>query len=180
MSLGTLMMLAVALGTDAFSMSLGIGISGVVRRQIVIISLTVLAFHIAMPLAGWYVGELVGNLLGQAAAIAGALLLIYLGIRMIRAYWCPDDNDQFKILLINTWGLFVLAASVSMDALSVGFTLGTRQVDLLLTALVIGLVAGLMTVSGLLLGRFVGHRTGQKAVLVGGLILVAIGIRLFF
>ena len=83
-------------------------------------------------------------------------------------------------MLLNSWGLLVLGASVSMDALSVGFTLGTRQVDLLLTALVIGVVAGVMTLAGLLLGRFVGRRTGEKAVLLGGVILVAIGIRLFF
>ena len=180
MSLGTLMVLAVALGTDAFSMCLGIGMTRVVRRQIIIVTVTVLAFHIAMPLIGWYIGELVGSMLGQAAAIAGALLLIYLGFRMIKSYWRPDDQDQFKILLLNSWGLLVLGASVSMDALSVGFTLGTRQVDLLLTALVIGVVAGVMTLAGLLLGRFVGRRTGEKAVLLGGVILVAIGIRLFF
>ncbi|MEW5952310.1 MAG: manganese efflux pump MntP family protein [Bacillota bacterium] len=180
MTLGTLMALAVALGTDAFSMCLGIGMTSVVRRQIIIISLTVLAFHIAMPLIGWYIGELVGSLLGRAAAIAGALLLIYLGIRMIRSYWRPDDHDQFKILLLNSWGLLVLGASVSMDALSVGFTLGTRQADLLMTALVIGVVAGLMTLAGLLLGRYVGRRTGEKAVLLGGVILAVIGIRLFF
>ena len=76
--------------------------------------------------------------------------------------------------------LVLLGASVSMDALSVGFTLGTQQVNLLLAAGVIGLVAGLMTACGLVFGRFLGNRVGERAQLLGGLILIGIGIKLLF
>jgi HEAT repeat protein len=52
----------------------GIGLAGVNRRQIIFISITVLLYHIAMPLIGWLVGEFAGSLLGRVAAIAGSLL----------------------------------------------------------------------------------------------------------
>lgn len=179
MSVTTIILLAVALGTDAFSMCLGIGMAGVRRVQILVISATVLLFHILMPLAGWYMGQLAGNLLGRTAAIAGSLILIYLGARMIwGVHRCAPDKP--RVALVNTWGLIALAASVSMDALSVGFTLGTNEVNLVLAALTFGLVAGLMTFSGLVLGRMLGRWVGEKAQLVGGLILVAIGIKLVF
>ncbi|SFQ98184.1 manganese efflux pump MntP family protein [Desulfoscipio geothermicus] len=178
MSIATVLALAVALGTDAFSMCLGLGMAGVTRRQIVIVSLTVLVFHIFMPLLGWYAGEFVGTLAGRAASIAGALLLVYLGVKMIRSVWKGGEILDPKVVLVNTWGLLLLAASVSMDALSVGFTLGTRQVDLPLTAGVIGVVAGVMTAVGLVLGRFVGARVGERAVLGGGVLLVGIGVRM--
>jgi len=176
----TIFALAVALGTDAFSMCLGLGIAGVAIRQILLISFTVLAFHILMPLVGWYAGGLVGALVGRAAAIAGALLLLYLGLKMIRSALSGGDAMDPKVVLVNTWGLLLLAASVSMDALSVGFSLGTRQVNLPLTVGIIGLVAGVMTASGLLLGRFVGIKVGERAVLGGGILLVAIGVRMIF
>jgi len=174
----TIFALAVALGTDAFSMCLGLGIAGVTIRQILLISFTILVFHILMPLVGWYAGGFAGALVGRAAAIAGALLLLYLGVKMIRSSLSGGDAMDPKVVLVNTWGLLLLAASVSMDALSVGFSLGARQVNLPLTVIVIGVVAGVMTAAGLLLGRFVGIKVGERAVLGGGILLVAIGVRM--
>lgn len=174
------MALAVALGTDAFSMCVGIGLAGVNRRQILLISFTVLLFHIFMPLAGWFVGELAGNLIGRAAAVAGAALLIYLGLKMVWTTWRDRKVTEPTVIRFSAWGLILLGISVSMDALSVGFTLGAHEVNLLLTAGVIGLMAGLMTTSGLVFGRFLGAWAGGKAQLVGGLILMGIGVRLFF
>ncbi len=179
MSFPTIFLLAVALGTDAFSMCLGIGMTGVRRRQIFIISVTVLFFHILMPLAGWYIGSAAGSLAGRAAGIAGSLILIYLGSRMIWDVYRRDPEEP-RVALVNTWGLMVLAASVSMDALSVGFTLGTQKVNLLMVAVTFGIVAGVMTFSGLWLGRMLGRWVGGKAQLVGGIILLGIGVKLFF
>lgn len=181
MSLITLIILAVALGTDAFSLCVGIGLAGVKRRQIILISLTVLIFHIAMPLLGWLVGEFAGNLLGRMAAIAGSLLLVYLGVKMVWDTWQQHRLEQAPIRVnFSAGGLLLLGASVSMDALSVGFTLGTHQVNLLLTAGLIGVVAGLMTFTGLVFGHFLGGWVGEKAQLLGGLVLVGIGVKMIF
>lgn len=180
MSYFTLMALAVALGTDAFSLCVGVGLAGVNRRQVLLLSVTVLLFHVFMPLTGWVAGELAGNVLGRAAAVAGALLLVYLGVRMVWNTWRNGGELEPNTIKFTAWGLILLGASVSMDALSVGFTLGTRQVNLLLTAGIIGVVAGAMTAGGLVFGRFLGSWVGEKAQLVGGLILVGIGVKLFF
>ncbi|HAP93186.1 MAG TPA: manganese efflux pump MntP [Desulfotomaculum sp.] len=174
----TLFLLALALGTDAFSLCLGIGMAGITRRQIIMISLSVLAFHIIMPLAGWQIGGVAGKLLGQAASVAGALLLLYLGVRMIWHALRGDSAIAPRIVLLKGWGVLLIGLGVSMDALAVGFTLGTQGVSLLLTALVFGLVAGLMTLCGLLLGRWLGYRIGERAQLVGGVVLVGIGVKL--
>lgn len=176
----TLLILAVALGTDAFSVCLGLGMTGVRSRQILIVSLTVLAFHVIMPLIGWFAGELAGSLLGKAASIAGALVLIYLGAKMIYSAWKGDGEFNNREALVTTGGMLLLAAGVSMDALSAGFSLGTQNVNLPLTVGVIGVVAGIMTGTGLLLGRFVGNRVGERAVGIGGTLLVGIGVKLFF
>ena len=177
MSFLTILLLAVALGADAFSMCLGVGMAGVRRLQVILISVTVLLFHIMMPLAGWHIGNRVGSLVGNAAAIAGALALIYLGARMLWDVYRRDREDPI-VAVVNTWGLLVLAASVSMDALSVGFTLGTYKVNLFLVTLTFGIVAGLMTFAGLMLGRLLGNLAGERAQLLGGVILLGIGIKL--
>ncbi len=179
MTITTLLLLAAALGTDAMSLCVGIGMSGVTRQQVFLLTFTILIFHIVMPVIGYFVGEFVGSFVDRAATIVGALLLIYLGLRMIKEALQGEAGEQ-KILLANTGGLLVLSAGVSMDALSVGFTLGTLDVNLVQAALIMGAVAGLMTYLGLSFGRFVGEKIGSRAQIVGGIILIAIGIKLFF
>jgi len=179
LSLITLLLLALALGTDAFSLCLGIGLAGVSVTQIAMISFSVLAFHILMPLAGWQIGEAAGRFLGQVAGIVGALVLLSLGVRMIWQSLPRGCAAAPKIVLVKDWGLLLLALSVSIDALAVGFTLGTRGTNLLLTVFAFGIVAGLMTLSGLLLGRWLGRWIGERAQLAGGIILIGVGLKLF-
>lgn len=76
--------------------------------------------------------------------------------------------------------LILAAASVSLDALTVGFGLGTLHANLAVTVITMGVVAGLMTGAGLILGRKVGAWLGEKAQFVGGIVLIAIGISMFF
>ncbi|MHB8986989.1 MAG: manganese efflux pump, partial [Eubacteriales bacterium] len=118
--------------------------------------------------------------IGRTAAFAGALLLVCLGIRMVWMAVKVNNESDSKIVRFNTWGLLILGASVSMDALSVGFTLGAVKSNLLFTAAVIGVVAGAMTFAGLVFGRFIGNLAGTRAQVLGGLILVGIGVRLAF
>lgn len=179
MNILTLLALAVALGTDAFSLCVAIGLSGIRLRMIFLISSAIFLFHIMMPLLGWLAGDLLGGLLGRLAALAGAVLLIYLGVKMTLGA-IKKVPDQPQIIVGNHWGLLFLCFSVSIDALSVGFTLGTMQVSIILAALVFGAVAGGMSLAGLLLGKYVQSWVGDRAQLGGGLILMGIGLKLFF
>ncbi|MDA8234940.1 MAG: manganese efflux pump MntP family protein [Clostridia bacterium] len=180
MSLLTLLFLAVALGADAFSLAIGIGVAGIRRKQIWIISLTVLVFHVFMPLAGYMVGEAFSSL-GRLAGITGALVLIFLGAKMAKESLDGKGFDEEPHFVIaNTWGLVLLAGSVSLDALSVGFTLGTQNVYLGLAVGVMGTVAGLMTAAGLVFGKYLGQWVGSKAEIIGGLVLIGIGVKLAY
>ncbi len=132
-----------------------------------------------LPLTGWYVGNLAGKLVGQAASIIGALILIFLGIKMLWETFKSSHKDS-EALSMNGFSLVILALSVSLDALSVGFTLGVYQFNLLSTAIIFGIFAGLMSFSGLCAGRFLGSWVGEKAHLIGGIILIGIGIKLLF
>ncbi len=189
MSLAALGLLAVALGTDAFSMCIGLGIIGVSLRQIITISLTILAFHVVMPLLGWYLGEFFGTIAGNIAVIVGAVILIVLGLKMSwdarptgvgSARGVLNEQGQVAGNTLTGLGLLVMAACVSVDALSVGFSLGTRHVNLFAAAGIIGAVAGLMSFAGLYFGRMLGHLVGNRAQFIGGLILAGIGLHLLF
>ncbi|MGI6649402.1 MAG: manganese efflux pump MntP family protein [Bacillota bacterium] len=195
MDLLTLLLVAVALGTDAFSVALGIGMRGVQCRELLLLSGTVLAFHVVMPLIGVVLGGMLGALIGQYAAWIGAGIIILIGLNMIREALRPREeilefgaagpgrpaslNQKLQNLSQGGWGLFILGFSVSLDALSVGFGLGTIFVErLAITVGVIGGVAGVMTAMGLILGRFLGRWIGTRAGLLGGLVLVLVGCKI--
>ena len=175
MGLYTVLALAFALSADAFSFSLGLGMAGVNRRQILLLSLTVLVFHIVMPLGGYFIGDLFGEYLGKAAKVLGAVVLIFLGGRMIWESYSGKEENFSNYVLASGYGIITMGATVSLDALSVGFTLGTRQAPLGMAAAVIGIVAGIMTFTGLGFGKKVGEWIGKRAEIFGGAILIYIG-----
>jgi len=178
LSLYTILALSFALSADAFSFSLGLGMTGVSRRQIIIISLTVLAFHIIMPLTGYFAGGFFKSFTGTWAGITGAAVLVLLGLRMVWESLSDKEENISRYVLTSVYGIVLLGAAVSLDALSVGFTLGTQRAALGLATVAIGLVAGAMTYIGLGFGRKFGEWLGQRAVLLGGFVLIFIGIKL--
>ncbi|MGQ9498093.1 MAG: manganese efflux pump MntP [Desulfotomaculales bacterium] len=174
-----LLLLAVALGTDAFSLCLGLGLTGIAGRHARAMVLTVFIFHVIMPLTGWLVGGLVGRLVGGVAALIGAAILVYLGARMVYgALRERGGADPPPVVITGLGTVLFLGLSVSVDALGVGFTLGVTGAALVQTALIIGAVAGFMTATGFTLGRRLGTWAGRWAHLAGGVILVGIGLRL--
>jgi len=194
LNLAWVVAVAIALGADAFSLSLAIGLAGIRKGMVLRLSLVVAVFHVAMPLGGMMLGQALGSILGRYATGMGALVLIGLGGRMLYQVYRPTtqhfplgearnaffQNNLSTNSSLNGFGIYVLAASVSLDALSVGFSLGTIRTDLLITVLVIGVIAGLMTGIGLVLGSVMGTRLGDKAELLGGLALLLIGAKLLF
>lgn len=177
----TVLMVSVALGIDAFSVSISIGLSGVKKRDMYLVPGIVTIFHIIMPLIGLSLGTYLGKIAGPMASVIGAIVLISIGTSTIWKSISSGKkagNKVDKVIDIsNPISLTLMAASVSLDALTVGVGLGTLKVDLYLTVLTMGAVAGLMTVVGLISGKKLSHAIGDWAEILGGLILVAIGLK---
>ena len=76
------------------------------------------------------------------------------------------------------WPLLTLSIATSIDALAVGLSFAFLKVNILAASLTIGLACFLITIVGFLIGRKVGEFVGKRAELVGGLILIAIGLRI--
>ncbi|MDH5298904.1 MAG: manganese efflux pump MntP family protein, partial [Desulfobulbaceae bacterium] len=76
--------------------------------------------------------------------------------------------------------LILLSVATSIDALAVGISFALLGISVWLPALIIGIVASMLTVAGLYLGCFAGSasRLGVKAEIAGGLVLIGIGINI--
>ena len=90
---------------------------------------------------------------------------------------CQKDEEEynpdfsFKTMLM-------LAVATSIDALAVGVSFAFLKVDIWTSILVIGLMTGAFSALGVQLGHVFGSRYKSKAEFAGGLILVAIGLKI--
>lgn len=190
--IGTVVGVAVALGADAFSVALGMGMSGAKLRFKLGFTGTVALLHVVMPLIGLQVGLTAGRIFGVWAAWAGALVLVLIGYDMIKKGMKTRESYSFREARQRAftgepaiWQRFsgfltvgVLGLSVSVDALATGFSLGTSRVPIPLTVAVMGTVAGLMTASGFVGGKWLGWAAGKGAQVLGGGILLLIAIQM--
>ncbi|NOU95025.1 manganese efflux pump [Paenibacillus sp. LMG 31456] len=170
----TLLIMAVALGLDALSLGIGIGMRGIRKLHIIQLSLLIALFHMLMPLVGMFTGGYVGSLLGGVATKAGGILLVLLGVHMV--YSSLKGEAARSIDHNTTWGMVLFALSVSIDSFSVGVSLGMFAGDRFLTVVLFGAVGGLMSIIGLMLGRRLGRWIGEYGEAMGGVILLAFGI----
>jgi putative Mn2+ efflux pump MntP len=171
----TLFIMAFALGMDAFSVGLGMGLIPLRLKQIFYIGITIGIFHFWMPLVGIIIGGFLSDQFGNIATIVGGALLLLLGIQMIVSSFKKDDEPM---ITPRGFGLIIFALSVSLDSFSVGLSLGIYKVQILLAILMFGLVSMVLTWVGLLLGRRVQEWMGSYGEALGGSILFAFGIKL--
>ncbi|WP_019914988.1 manganese efflux pump MntP [Paenibacillus sp. HW567] len=178
----TVAIMAIALGMDAFSLGVGIGMKGIRLLHVLQLSLLVAFFHVLMPLLGLFTGSYVGHLLGQVTAYAAGGLLVLLGGHMVFNSFRDNDSYNYRHFMDHRsfWGMLLIALSVSIDSFSVGVSLGMFVNSIILTVLAFGATGGLMSITGLLLGRRVSRGLGVYGEALGGAILLAFGLLFIF
>ncbi|MGC5325671.1 manganese efflux pump MntP family protein [Brevibacillus sp. SYSU BS000544] len=171
----TLLMVAGALGMDAFSLGIGVGMVGMRLKEILKVSITIGLFHVGMPLLGIGIGIYLSDKIGDIAVIIGGGVLMILGLHML---WNGFfRSEETSVMQTKGLGLFLFAFSVSLDALSVGFSFGLVEVNTFLAVSLFGVMGGMMAGCGLLLGRSFGGWLGEYSEVLGGIILLVFGIR---
>jgi len=76
--------------------------------------------------------------------------------------------------------LFLLAIATSIDAFAVGLSFALLKVTVFLPVLIIGVVTFCMSYAGVYLGAKGSHFFERKIEVVGGVILIAIGVRILW
>ena len=175
----TLFGIAVALAMDAFAVALA---TGAVLERVTGSHLFRLGFHFGlfqamMPVIGWLAGLSVQKWIGAYDHWIAFGLLAFVGGKMIHeALSAEEERDSTDPTRGMT--MVMLSIATSIDALAVGLSLAVIGVDILMPSVVIGLVAGILTVAGMLLGRRVGSIWGRRVEIFGGAVLIAIGLKI--
>ena len=174
----SVLLIALALSADCFAVSLSSSLSIKTTSLIPILRMSV-AFGLAQALMtglGWLVGRTVVDLVSSYDHWVAFILMALIGGRMIWESFRPSDKRK----IVDTSKGFVLiglAVATSIDALAVGLSFAFLHVNILMACLVIGLVAFGVTLGGFFLGKKMQTFLGRYAELIGGIILIAIGLR---
>lgn len=175
--------IAVALAMDAFAVAIATGITlkKVSARQTFRLAWHFGLFQAMMPVLGWFSGV---HLLVYIAAydhwVAFGLLMFVGGKMLVEAFHDEDDGEDGAKDPTRSVSLVVLSIATSIDALAIGFTLSVLHVPIAYPAVVIGIVAAAFTGFGMHMGAKLGSmsRISRYAEVAGGLVLVAIGIKI--
>jgi putative Mn2+ efflux pump MntP len=176
----SLIALACALAMDAFAVAIvtGLTLNPLSKRQVFRLSFHFGLFQALMPIIGWIAGNALYRYIAAFDHWVALGLLSFVGGRM---FWEALHKDEGKTASkdpTSGWDLVILSVATSIDALAVGLSLAMIGSTILIPAAIIGVIAAAFTVTGMLLGRRIGALWGKRVEMAGGLILMAIGLKI--
>ncbi|NVB80002.1 MAG: manganese efflux pump [Kofleriaceae bacterium] len=168
--------LAFGLAMDATAVSTARAFGAKAHRELAILPLLFGVFQAGMAALGWLAGKVAGPSIAAWDHWVAFVLLTLIGGKMLVEAWRADDDDEPKPG--SMWLYFGLALATSIDAAAAGITLPLVPVAPALSLVLIGTVTAALSAIGYLAGRALGHKVGAKLDVVGGLVLIAIGLKI--
>ena len=178
MDLITIFLIAVGLAMDCFAVSITQGLSVKIseRPKPVLMALLFGLFQGGMPLIGYYAGNVFADFFDMYAPWIALALLAFIGGQMI---WESLHEKEEKTVGWQIQRLLVLAVATSIDALATGVIFIPVPERLWIGVGIIGLVSFLFSIGGYHIGKYMGKRFQLNVELIGGIILIGIGLKIW-
>jgi manganese efflux pump family protein len=174
----TIVLIAVGLAMDAFAISISRGmVTSHNRRKFALLMASFFGgFQMLMPIIGWYAGQSFKEIIMGIDHWIAFVLLTIIGSKMIYDSTKKEKEAKEQTLRMHT--LLTLSVATSIDALMVGLSFAFLQTTILEPILIIGIITFSLSLIGFLFGCAIGRFLGNKVKIAGGLILIAIGLRI--
>jgi manganese efflux pump family protein len=176
----TSLALALSLSMDSFAAALGRGAAykkpGLPEALRVGVIFGVC--QLLMSVAGWAVGSSFAGVVQAYDHWIAFGLLLAIGGSMFRNAVAGEADDPAAAKRSGWLSLLTTGVATSIDASAVGVGLAMADVNIALTASLVGIVTFMMGFGGVMLGRAAGPMLGRRAELVGGLGLIAVGTKI--
>jgi putative Mn2+ efflux pump MntP len=180
----TLILIALGLAADAFAVAVTNGIcSYKISGNDVLFTGTAFGFYqAAMPVAGFFIGKTFSGFILRYQHWVALFLLCAIGLNMLTEAvndWKHKDETYQEKNLFTIKNLTLQGIATSIDALAAGVSFAVLQINIFSAALLIGTITFISCCLGVCIGRLFGALLGFRARLVGGLILIGIGLKIF-
>jgi len=172
MQILTIIIIAVSLSMDAFSLSLVYGTLNLHHKNIIKLSLIVGIYHFFMPQIGNVIGNIILQMLPIKTSTIVFIVLFIIGLQMI----LETFKEEKKLKQLKLKEMFLFGLAVSLDSLSVGIGLKTIYSNIILSSFIFMIMSFIFTYLGLKLGKKINDIVGKISTLIGGIILMLIGL----
>jgi len=174
----TVVLIAVGLAIDAFAVSIakGITVNRDRRRTGLLLAGLFGGFQMLMPAVGWAAGYNLRDIIMGVDHWIAFGLLSFIGAKMIYDSTKKDDAKDGETVRLHT--ALTLAVATSIDALMVGLSFAFLETSILEPIVVIGIVTFGLSIAGFTFGCSIGKIFGSRIKILGGIILIAIGLRI--
>ena len=165
-----------AMDASVVSMAKGTATRQLSFRHYMSVGLWFGGFQAAMTLIGYFVGAHFASFIAAYGYWVAFALLLFVGAEMIKNAFSKDEakaDANYSVI-----PMLLMAVATSIDALAVGVSFAFIEVDIWLAAIIIGVVTFVFSAAGLKIGNIFGNRYNRSAELVGGIILIALGIKI--
>lgn len=176
-----LLILAVGLSMDAFAVSVckGLAMKKLSGKNMIIVGLWFGGFQALMPAIGYFLGVQFKEQITAIDHWIAFFLLGAIGANMIREALSKDEEDEDCVSdALNIKTMFMLAIATSIDALAVGITFAFLSVNIVSAVSFIGVTTFTLSIIGVKIGNVFGTKYKSKAEIAGGVILIALGIKI--
>lgn len=177
----TILAIALGLSFDTFAVSLSLG---VVRNKIIFwqaaeVATLLALFQGGLTILGYFLGSIISNALKATDHWVALLVLAFLGVKMIVEGKKKSDDEANPKNFNSRLVLLTIALGTSIDAFAVGISFAILSVRIWRAGILIGMVTFLASMTAIRIGKTAGERLGNKVEIIGGLILIAIGLKIF-
>lgn len=178
-------LIAIGLAMDAFAVSIsnGIVLKKIEFKHALKFGLFFGIFQFIMPVIGWLCAKNFREAIESFDHwIAFILLLIIGGKMFLESFKDENENISDNKNILSFYNMTVLALATSIDALAVGvsfaFLNSEKGLNIWQASLIIGIVAFVISYTGVYLGRKIGEFMQKNAERAGGIILIGIGVKI--
>lgn len=179
--MGILELLAVAVGLsmDAFAVSIckGLSVGKIQMKHMLTVGLYFGGFQALMPFLGYWLGSSFSSLVADVDHWIAFGLLALIGLNMIRESRSPVEELDASF---SPKAMLPLAVATSIDALAVGVSFAFMEVNIYSSILAIGATTLLLSAIGVKVGNLFGAKNKSVSEMVGGIVLIAIGLKILF
>lgn len=178
MGLLELFLIAVGLSMDAFAVAVckGLSLGKIKVKHMLIAGLWFGGFQGLMPAIGYFFGNFFTDFINAYAHWIAFGLLGLIGANMIKESLSKDQEEMNASMAPKT--MFLLAIATSIDAMAVGVSFAFMQVQIFWAVLFIGCITFCLSAIGVKVGSIFGTKYKSKAEFAGGLVLIAIGLKI--
>lgn len=184
MNIIEILSIAIGLSMDAFAVSIcgGMNCKKVKLKNSLKVGLCFGVFQALMPFIGWFAaGSLFNKYIEMFDEWIALILLSFIGGKMLYdGFFKQDDDECININDLKT--LIILGIATSIDALMVGITFvaSYKGLEIINPLTIIGVTTFAISFFGVYFGRKSGDVLGNKSTIAGGIILILIGLKIFF